>query len=383
MSTGKKILQIQLRYNVNESDLAEQVVAALVAHDVNVTTLFLRGRPDEGMPVSKAQRSCYFNCRPADLKGFRRWLVIFRLYLFCRAQGFDAVVAHRFKPISMMMWLSQVFRSTVFVGVEHGIGDYDRAFRRLEAAALISRRWKMVGVSRAVTSYLKNKVNAFNETNTITINNAIDIDRAKSIMLSPGDARRALALPEDKLVIGCIGRLVPVKGHATLIRAFARIAKDYPDALIVIIGEGRSRSDLEELVEKHDLQQRVILLGSRDDALMYVKAFDVFAMPSFSEGLPLALLEALAGARPVIGSDIDSLKSILEDSGGRQFKVGDHVDLAEKLVELVQMSPVQRSELGAAGHDYLCRMHGIDEFRSNYRNLIFSMIQDFGKSRDE
>jgi hypothetical protein len=43
------------------------------------------------------------------------------------------------------------------------------------------------------------------------------------------------------------------------------------------------------------------------------------------------------------------------------------------------MSPAQRNALGVAGHDYLCRMHGIEEFRSNYRNLIFSMIQDFGK----
>ena len=379
MSISKKVLQVQLRYNVNESDLAEQLVVGLMAQGIEVTTLFLRGKPASGMPASKAQHSHYFECRPGDLKGFRRWLIVFRLYRFLRANGFDAVIAHRFKPISMMMWLSQLFRPMVFVGVQHGIGDYDRFFRRVEAAVLISRRWKIVGVSRAVTSYLQRTVHAFNEQNTVTINNAIDINRAKSIMLSAQDARAALALPEGRLIIGCIGRLVPVKGHATLISAFSRIAEDYPDTLVAIIGEGRTRFELEALVREHGLQQRVILLGARDDALKYVKAFDIFAMPSFSEGLPLALLEALAGARSVIGSDIDSLKSILEDSGGLQFKVGDHVDLAEKLVELVKMSPAQRNALGVAGHDYLCRMHGIEEFRSNYRNLIFSMIQDFGK----
>lgn len=379
MSISKKILQVQLRYNVNESDLAEQLVVGLMAQGIEVTTLFLRGKPASGMPASKAQHSHYFECGPGDLKGFRRWLIVFRLYRFLRANGFDAVIAHRFKPISMMMWLSQLFRPMVFVGVQHGIGDYDRFFRRVEAAVLISRRWKIVGVSRAVTSYLQRTVHAFNEQNTVTINNAIDINRAKSIMLSAQDARAALALPEGRLIIGCIGRLVPVKGHATLISAFSRIAEDYPDTLVAIIGEGRTRFELEALVREHGLQQRVILLGARDDALKYVKAFDIFAMPSFSEGLPLALLEALAGGRPVIGSDIESLTAILEDCGGLQFKAGDSVDLAGKLLELIRKAPEQREAMGKAGHDYLCRMHGIEDFRFNYRTLILEMIQASGK----
>ena len=373
VSMKKKVLQVQLRYNVNESDLAEQVVVGMMSRGLDVTTLFLRGKPSDGMPVSKAQQSFYFDCRSADLKGFRRWFVIFRLYRFCRANGFDAVIAHRFKPISMMMWLSLALRSIVFIGVQHGIGDYDRAFRRLEAGLLISRRWKLVGVSRAVTAYLQNRVHAFNTRNTVTINNAIDIDRAKSIMLPAQEARVALGIPQDRLVVGCIGRLVPVKGHATLVTAFSSIADDYPDALVAIIGEGRSRSELEELVLRYGLEGRVLLLGARDDALKYVKAFDVFAMPSFSEGLPLALLEALAGARPVIGSDIDSLRPILEDSGGLQFKVGDPSELARVLSEMISKSPEQREAMGEFGHDYLCRAHGIDEFRSNYLNLISTM----------
>ncbi|HCP04905.1 MAG TPA: glycosyltransferase, partial [Pseudomonas sp.] len=161
-----------MRYNVNESDLAEQLVVGLMAQGIEVTTLFLRGKPASGMPASKAQHSHYFECGPSDLKGFRRWLIVFRLYRFLRANGFDAVIAHRFKPISMMMWLSQLFRSMVFVGVQHGIGDYDRLFRRVEAAVLISRRWKIVGVSRAVTSYLQRTVHEFSEQNSVTINNA-------------------------------------------------------------------------------------------------------------------------------------------------------------------------------------------------------------------
>lgn len=374
MSNGNKVLQIQLRYNVNESDLAEQVVLGLMDQGFDVTTLFLRGKPDEGMPVSKANRSFYFDCRPRDLKGLRRWLVVFRLYRFCREHGFDAVIAHRYKPISAMLWVSLFLRSSVFVGVEHGIGDYDRLARRLEAATLISPRWKIVGVSQAVVGYLKAKVHAFNDKNTVAINNAIDIDRAMSIMLPADEARLALAIPKGRLVIGCIGRLVPVKGHATLIEAFAHIADAHPDVMIAIIGEGRSRPELEALVSRCGLNGRVLLLGARDDALKYVKGFDVFAMPSFSEGLPLALLEALAGARPVIGSDIPSLRPILEGCGGRIFKTGDQGALAKEMSSFLELTSAQRLAMGQYGLSYLKDNHSIVGFRKAYQHLVEQLL---------
>lgn len=381
MSNGKKVLQIQLRYNVNESDLAEQIVLGLRDQGFDVTTLFLRGKPDEGMPVSRAQRSFYFDCSPRDLKGLRRWLVVMRLYRFCQAHGFDVVIAHRYKPISAMLWVSLFLRSSVFVGVEHGIGDYDRFSRRVEAAILMSSRWKVVGVSQAVVGYLKEKVQAFSDKNTLAINNAIDIERAMSIMLAPDDARLALDIPKERQVIGCIGRLVPVKGHATLISAFARIADAYPEVLIAIIGEGRSRAELEALVRRNGLEERVLLLGAHEDALKYVKAFDIFAMPSFSEGLPLALLEALAGARPVIGSDIPSLRPVLEKCGGGYFKAGDEIGLAQELIRMLELSENERFSLGEYGLDYLKKNHSVIEFRAKYHDLIESLIYSVSMHR--
>lgn len=322
MNKRIKVLQIQLRYNVSASDLAEQLIMGLPDASHEVTTLFLRGIPGPGEPESKAARSVYFGCKPGDLKGIRRWLVLLRLYWFCKQQNFDVVIAHRFKPISMMMWIGRWLKNTVFIGIEHGIGDYDRNLRRVEARLLITPRWRMVGVSDAVADYLKRTVPAFNDANTLAINNAIDIARARELMLDPSMARAHLGLPKSGRVIGSIGRLVPVKGHAVLIKAFARIAEHYSDVSVAIIGEGRERAALETLIANLGLEQRVTLLGAHDDALKYIRAFDIFAMPSFSEGLPLALLEALAGERPVVGSDIPSMAPILSACGGSVFSPG-------------------------------------------------------------
>lgn len=381
VSNRLKVLQIQLRYNVNASDLAEQVIAGLPTGRYGVTTLFLRGKPGPGEPVSAAERSVYFDLDKSDLKGLKRWSAMLKLYCFCRDEGFDVVIAHRFKPISMMMWLGRLLKRTAFIGVQHGIGDYDRRVRVFEANILVGPRWHMVGVSQAVKRYLLSKVPGFNESNTSHINNAIDIERATGMLLESHEARSRLGLAQGRRIVGCIGRLVPVKGHTTLIAAFAKLAARYPDVLIAIIGEGRSREELEALVAEHGLQERVVLLGAHHDALQYVRAFDIFAMPSFSEGLPLALLEALAGQRPVIGSDIPSLVSILEECSGRSFQVGNADDLARQLEHLLSMEDSQLRALGEAGYAYLCAQHSIHDFRKNYRQLLEKMVMLVGDTR--
>ncbi|WP_185267786.1 glycosyltransferase [Halopseudomonas xiamenensis] len=381
MGNRVKVLQIQLRYNVNASDLAEQVIAGLPTDYFGVTTLFLRGKPGPDEPVSAAERSVYFDLDKSDLKGLKRWSVMLKLYRFCRDEGFDVVIAHRFKPISMMMWLSRILTRPAFIGVQHGIGDYDRRARVFEANILVGPQWHIVGVSQAVKRYLLSRVSGFNESNTSHINNAIDIERATGMLLDGREARRRLGLAQGCRIVGCIGRLVPVKGHTTLIAAFAKLAASYPDVLIAIIGEGRSREELERLIAEHSLQKQVILLGAHHDALQYVRAFDVFAMPSLSEGLPLALLEALAGQRPVIGSDIPSLAPILEECSGRSFQVGNADDLARELEPLLSMGNAQLQALGRAGYAYLCEQHSIHDFRKNYRQLIESMVMSKGDRR--
>lgn len=378
-----KILQIQLRYNVAASDLAEQILLGLPASGFSTTTAFLRGRPGAGEPESAAERSVYFDFSPGQLKGLRRWLALWQLLKHCRQERYDVIIAHRFKPMSMLMWLNRFTKVPVCIGIQHGIGDYDRVWRRLEAGALIRPNWRTVGVSRAVQAYLVREVGAFNANNTLCINNAIDIERAEKIQLDRQTARKQLGLPDDALIIGCIGRLVPVKGHNVLIKAFAKVAARYPQSQVAIIGGGRSHTELSELASSLGIADKIHFLGTRADAMQYVKAFDLFVMPSYSEGLPLSLLEGLSGRLPAIGSDIDSLRPILEDSGSLQFRVGDHDDLAGRLEEILNMSPEQRQSMGETGYGYLCRAHSIDDFRASYRQLISNMARSNGVANGE
>ncbi len=374
MTRRIKVLQLQLRFNVGISSLADQIVQGLPADHFAVTNAFLSGQPGSGNKENTAVRSICFDFSKSELKGWRRLRALWRLYKHCRDEQYDVVIAHRFKPINMLMLLNRKLKIPACIGVQHGIGDFDRFLRRLEARLLIRSNWKTVGVSRAVCDYLTHCHAGFTPENTIQINNAIDVDRAEQIQLLPTDARAALGLDPEAYILGCIGRLVPVKGHVFLVEAFSRIHKDYPDVHVAIIGEGRSRQVLEAAIEQYGLQEQVHLLGARDDALQYVRAFNAFVMPSLSEGLPLALLEAMSGHLPVIGSNIDSLRSILEDCGGQMFESGNIDSLTEELVSHLQRTDQEHQAKGEQAYAYLCASHNINDFRQHYRDLLEGML---------
>jgi len=373
MSRKFKVLQLQNNYNVSASDLAEQIILGLPADRYEVTTAFLRGKPGPGQPISKASKSIYFDFEKGKTKGLRLH-VLMQLYRLCKSEGYDVIIAHRFKPINAMMKLNRLLKVPACIGVLHGLGEYDRLYRRWELRCLINSSWKLVGVSRAVCNDLLNCGAGLTDRNVVQINNAIDVQAAEEIQLTRNAARQDLGIPQDVFVFGTIGRLVPVKGHIYLIEAFAKIKNKYPSAMIAIIGEGRSRTELESAIQRLELESRVLLLGEKDNALQYIRAFDVFVMPSLSEGLPLALLEAMSGHLPVIGSDIDSLRPILEDCGGYIFPTQKSELLAHELVETLLLSREERSQKGKQAYKYLCINHEIKDFRRKYRELVEELL---------
>ncbi|UYP29990.1 glycosyltransferase [Pseudomonas sp. Z8(2022)] len=372
MKKRVKVLQLQPDYNVKNhdfADLAEQVVKAFPVERYEVVSAYLGGVPSEGQPVSVAERSVYFELSQEQLKGMR-FMALWRLFRFCRAERFDVVICNRFKAINMMLWLNRWLRIPTCIGITHGFGEYERVYRRTQAARMIDRAWRFVAVSAAVKDYLLQCRCGFVEGNTLVINNAIDIDKARALQLSRDEARAALGLPDGAFVFGAIGRLVPVKGHIHLVEAFASCVERLPGALLVIIGEGRARPDLEAAIERLGLSGRVLLPGARADALRFVRAFDVFVMPSLSEGLPLALLEAMSGELPVIASDIPAMAPIIKGAGGTAVRVGDVGGLTKALVEHFELPGTALRERGLCAFGYLQAHHSVGQYRSQYLALV-------------
>ncbi|GAA4652473.1 glycosyltransferase [Kistimonas scapharcae] len=369
MTSKLRILQIQNNFNVNESDLAEQIIKGLDRDHVDITTAFLKKKPRPDDQVSAADKSVYFDFSSKQLKGLQRYLALYRLYRFCKSYQFDVVICHRFKPTHLFLLLNRFLSFRLCISVTHGIGDFDRRYRQKVVNRLLRNNWRFIGVSEAVKNDLVKHCHSLNDQNTLVINNAIDIQRAHDVQHSREKAREMLSIDPQRFVFGTIGRLVPVKGHKYLIDA-ARMLKDkYPAMQVVIIGGGRLDQTLQKQIDEHQLNDVVKLVGWKDNALQYVRAFDVFVLPSLSEGMPISLLEAMSGALPTIGSDIPSIRPVIEKVG-KLAKPENVESLAQVMESYLQMSPEQITQSGEAHLKYLQANHAIEDYRRHYRQLI-------------
>src|SRR5436305_6009183 len=128
------------------------------------------------------------------------------------------------------------------------------------------------------------------------------------------EARRALGLPEDRLIVGVVAHLSKKKGHAVFLEAFRRAARRQPEAFALFAGDGRSRERLEQRALDLGLNDRVVFLGYREDVLPIYAALDLLVLPSVrGEGLPRVLLEAGFLGLPVIGTNLSGVPEIIRD----------------------------------------------------------------------
>lgn len=372
-----KVLQLRPHYNVSSCDavdLAEQIVKSLPAEEFEVVNCFLTKRPKNNTNESSAERNIYLNLNKNDFRGlrFKMTLKILRLL---KNEAFDVVLCHRFKPTAVMMRIHRWVGKPKCISVVHSFSDYKpKSRRKILSKFGALQNWNFVTVSEALKDHLLQLKIGFNDTNTVSITNAIDVEKAIESQLSRFDARKKLGLPEDAKIIGTIGRLVKVKGHQYLIQAFAKIHDQYPDVIVAIIGEGDERPYLEKLIRQLGLSKKIYLLGSVEGAVKYVRAFDIWTLPSLSEGLGLALLEGMSAKLPCIGSDIPALRPLLTGSEGKVCPPADAGALAERLSEYLAMSDEDLRKKGNLAYEYLKTQHSIEDFRSAYFNLVQKVL---------
>ena len=132
--------------------------------------------------------------------------------------------------------------------------------------------------------------------------NGIDVEKFAFSQAVRDEYRKKLGL-EDKLVIGHIGYMDTEKNHMFLLRVFADLVKSQPDAMLLLIGDGRLRTEIESYIKELQLENYVQVLGKRGDVAQLYQCMDVFVLPSLFEGLPVTLVEAQAAGLPCVVSD--------------------------------------------------------------------------------
>jgi glycosyltransferase involved in cell wall biosynthesis len=204
------------------------------------------------------------------------------------------------------------------------------------------------------------------------IPNGIDMQRFTPRAEARARIRAELGIPGDAWVVGTVGRLAPEKDQALLIDAMAPLLDERRQ--LVIVGDGGEREALRQRVNQTLRGAYVHLTGARDDVESMLAAFDVFALSSKTEGLPLVLLEAMATELPVISSAVGGIPDVVRhDSTGILFPSGDKNALTKELVRLFG-SPELGKRIGTAGRLAVTETHSLERMFESYDALYRSVV---------
>jgi glycosyltransferase involved in cell wall biosynthesis len=167
--------------------------------------------------------------------------------------------------------------------------------------------------------------------------------------------REELGIPPEAPVVGTVANLKPHKGHRVLLRAAALVRREVPDARFVLVGTGPLEAELRRQAVTLGLDGAVVFAGMRLDAPRVADAFDVFVLPSFQEGLSIALVEAMALGKAIVVTPVGGQLEVVEP-GVHAVVVppGDPGSLACAVVELLR-DPDRRSSLGRAARERAVR----------------------------
>ncbi len=180
-------------------------------------------------------------------------------------------------------------------------------------------------VSEAATfKYIKD--NMFKKEKTLTVPNGISIQSILKI------TNNFTKIQNKKHVFIAVGRLTKAKGYDVLLSAVSSLKFINSNFLLLIVGEGEERSEIEDFIKKHNLGENIALLGHREDVLRLVLNADTFTMSSKWEGLPMVLLEAALCKIPIIATDVGGIPELISENGDIVAS-GDANALSEKMLD--------------------------------------------------
>jgi sugar transferase (PEP-CTERM/EpsH1 system associated) len=234
--------------------------------------------------------------------------LVLDLYRLMRRERPHVVHTHAWGTLLEGLLAARLAKVPLVVHGEHGtlqLRGHQRWIQR--------RAWSAVDTVLAVSTRLAERMSAetgFPLPKIQTIRNGVDLSRFGRV--SRAAAREILGIAPGELVIGTMGRLVPVKDQASLMEAVSLLRQQGLTPTVIVAGEGPLRSDLEAQVRAGGLAAQVRFLGHRTDPETVMGALDVYVLSSVSEGLPNTVLEAMAAGVPVVVTRVGGADELVE-----------------------------------------------------------------------
>jgi len=296
----------------------EKRTQRLINHLSDEFKVFFVAQPDS--EIVKHQDEIKAEIIPLKMRQIYNPLTILKLAWIVRKNLIDVISTHSGKDA----WLGAIvgkITSTPVVRTRH-------LLTKINSPKSYNLSTITVAVSKSVEEYLK----SMGVKNTTTIYTGIDTNLYKPNNLKK--LRKEYNISDDTFVVGIVAVLRAAKRHKDLIEAISQINKDVK---LLIVGDGPQWDNLQKLIKEKNLENKVIMVGRRDDVPEILSDFDLFVLPSKEEALGTSLLEASSAGVPVIGSRVGGIpECVNEEKNGLLFEPLNVEDLKNKILTMIE-----------------------------------------------
>lgn len=242
--------------------------------------------------------------------------ILAALVRFLRDRDIDIVHTHKHKDTVLGALAAKLVGVARVVRTVHGLREplrgwqwaKYRVYEALERAILWCFADRIISVSWRLAERLRRS--GYRWSAITQVHNGLDLRRVMPTR-TRDEVRRELGIASDTLLIGTVGRLSAVKGHRHLLHAARLVLQAKPATRFVIVGGGPLRDELALRAMELGIHRQCLFVGPRNDVYDLIAAFDIFVLPSLDEGMPLALLEAMALAKPVVATRVGGIPEII------------------------------------------------------------------------
>ncbi len=231
---------------------------------------------------------------------------------------------------------------------------------------------KLIAVSDDVKrEILKHEIQA---DKVLIISNGVELERFNNHK-DPSYIYREFNIDPGCKIIGTVGRLTEEKGHIYILQATVKIMEQYPKVVLLIVGDGPLRNELQERVEDLGIRDKVIFTGMRSDTPELYSLMEFFILSSITEGLPVALLEAMASKKPVIATEVGAVPKVIQDGhSGLLVEPKDVEGLSKAIIDLLE-NPDQAAYLALNGYEEVTNEFSSQKMAERYVEVYKEVLR--------
>jgi glycosyltransferase involved in cell wall biosynthesis len=292
-----------------------------------------------------------------------------RLTQFIRANNIAILHTHNYKANFIGLLAAKKAKIPI-VATLHGYIGNGRKLKLYEALDRFILRYfdRVVLVDDSLKKWFKNGSVKYE-----VINNGVNIHESQGHKVTRSQVKAKLGIDENDLVIGTVGRLSEEKGHKYLIEAFAKLIKDYPNARLLIVGEGELRKELEQLSETLGIKEKVTFTGYQEDVTQYHALMDVYVSPSLVEHFPMSILEAMSFGKAIVATDAGGTAKLIDEKTGIIIKSGSSDQIYQSIAQLLKDNSLRRT-LGEQAQRLALEKYSLGQMVDTYKTRIYEPI---------